>query len=496
MPYYLDLGAQRVQEWIMATPELKLLRGASHALAEVTASATVTGWLAAAGLTGCAVASDAGDKDGVVVLTAPDEPTIRRACSVVSGRLRQELPRVQWSGWWTEADSYLQAHARAGAGARGVHRVISYPGLDEVPVLEQCPDCRQEPRRIEGGAATRGADCAQRLQHAAPPRSLLDRVPGGWPDGLDFNTFAAKGGLGPSGLGAPEALGRSDSRNHLALIKADGNKIGQVFDEISRHVDVLTTMVGGAVEALNRATKDAVEEAAIAVTDADVTDQQLKGALPHYVGGDDVLVSVPAPRAWRFAAELARRFGAVRGEWTRLLDADLPEGRDDELRERLLGLIDEVSLGIGIVFARSNYPLAAALRVADEALRAAKRETAGTSSAIAWVDLTAEGLSGAVVGGRWRQVVGAWAVQEQLRDPAVRFPAEAALFTKVDAAGRARLGQLLREAAADERIASERAVRWCRANARDDALERLARADVFALLPLISRARWWPRPSA
>lgn len=492
MPYYLDLGAQRVQEWITATPELKLLRGASHALKTLTAAATVTGWLAADGLATCQVAEDAGEKDGVVVVEAPDEASARAASGALLARLRRALPRVQWAGWWVEENSYLEAHHRARAGDAAVRRVTSHPVPYDVPVLEQCPSCRQEPAGVK--AAGHGPDCAVRLANAEPPRDLMVNVDGRWPIGLDFNEFAARGGLAPGNEGRAEALGRTDSRNHLALVKADGNKIGQVFDEIARHADALPTMVAGAVNALNAATQAAVEEAARhpRVTDTNAT---LKGVIPHYVGGDDVLVSVPAPRAWRFAAQLAGSFELVRRDWRALLDADLPPGRDDAVRGRLLELIDEVSLGVGLVFAHSDHPLAASVRVADRALRAAKLETAGTASAIAWVDLTAEGLAGASFDRRWLQVIGRWAAQEQLDAPGARFPAEGALF-EVEPAGRARLYQVVREALPDESLACERALAWCRANGRSPHLEQLAQDDVLALLPLVSRARWWPATPA
>lgn len=489
MPFYLDLGAQRVQEWITATPKLSLLRGASHALKELTATATVTNWLAEDGLAGCAVASDAGEKDGVVVIEAPDEEAVRAASDALLARLGEALPRLQWAGWWVEADSYLEAHHRAKAGGAAVRRVASYPALYDIGVLEQCPSCRQEP--VTAGAEL-GRDCAARLEHAEPPRGLMVAVDGRWPQGLDFNSFAATGGLAEQNLGVAEALGRTDSRNHLALVKADGNKIGQVFDEIATHADALPTMVERAVNALNSATEAAVEEAARAVTD---TGADLKGVIPHYVGGDDVLVSVPAPRAWRFAVQLAASFELVRVEWRALLDADLPPGRNDAVRERLNALIEDVSLGIGMVFAHSDHPLAASVRAADHALRAAKRETAGKASAIAWVDLTAEGLAGASVDDRWLQVIGRWTAYEQLDAPGLRHPAEAALF-EVQPAGRARLYQLIRESLRDEDVARERALAWCRANRRPPALQRMVEDDVFALLPLVSRARWWPAASA
>lgn len=489
MPYFLDVGAVRVQDWILATPELDHLRGASLALAQVTSSAEITRrWLTGAGLTGCAIAAEAGDKDGVVVVTCPDAATAHHASLSLLRHLRTELPRVAWAGWWTEGASYLAAHLKADEDADDVHRITSFPNLYDLPVLDQCEGCRQEPKVGAGN----GRDCAARLRYAAPPEHLVHSVTGKWP--ATFDDLAARGGLGPAGGGAAEALGRGDSRNHLALVKADGNKVGQVFAEIAHHAAALPELTLHAVSDLAEATTVAVERAAThpLVTDADAA---VRGVLPHYVGGDDVLVSVPAARAWRFAAELGRQFDALRGTWRTRLARDLPSGADEELRRRLDDLIDQVSLGIGVVFARASYPIAAANKVADVALREAKRAAGGAYSAIAWVDLSAEGVAGARrPDGAWNQVISAREALSQLdaNDP-VAWAATADLFS-VPPAGRARLAQELRESN-DAGGAAIVAVDWCAATDRSVALRQLAASDPYALLSLVSRARWWPTAS-
>lgn len=504
MPVYLDIGAQRIQSWIAATPKLDHLRGASRALKDRTAAGKsdprqpgakatgITAWLASQpGLIGCEVATEAGEKDGIVVLRCPNMAKADAAAPQLLAHLQQELPRVEWAGWWVEAPTYLDAYLAQERGEPGVRRITGYPALYEVPVLEQCAGCRQEPRRITPeGSSTEGVDCGARTEARESPRDLLYGLPGRWP--ADFETLALRGGLaartqdGTAVRPAPRALGRKDSRNHLALIKADGNKVGQLFRALSRHAHALPSLHGSAVADLNAHTQAAVHQAAWAISEADA---EVKAALPHYVGGDDVLVSVPAALAWRFATELARAFEELRGTWLRQLDGDLAGDGGPSVRAEVTALIEQVSLGIGMVFARADHPLAATLQVADAALDAAKHLPRGEVSGIAWVDLSAEGIAGARRGRTWTQYIPAAQARRELAELA-DDPVAEALFA-VPPAGRARLAHVIR-GAANAAEANTRAALWCQNTGRPDSLLKAVERDAAALLPLLSRARWWP----
>lgn len=495
MPFYLDIGAQRVQEWILATPELKKLRGASKALKEVTHINTLQEWLES-DLPTCAIETGPNGKDGVVVLTCPDEQTARKAATILQGHLAAALPRVQWGGWWAEADTYLEAHVKADRGD-GVHRFTAYPALYDLPVLDHCVTCRQEPRSpdtkdtsSEEEDTPPGADCAARHGYAKTD-SDLPRVPGHGP--ADFEELSRQGGLA-EGADKKRALGRRDSRNHLALIKADGNKIGHLFAALAEHTDRLPSLAQSAVQDLNDATLNAVEEAGRHPQVSDVG-AEVKAVLPHYVGGDDVLVSVPAAVAWRFATELGWEFDRLRSTWESRLQDDLASAPNPQLEATMKDLIGQVSLGIGMVIAHSSHPIADSNAVAEQALRAAKLSTGGSQSAIAWVDLTAEGVAGAQRHGQWRQVISVHDARAELDGTASinsALSAGARVLFRVPPAGRSRLAQELRDAATP---AGRRdvAIDWCKSTQHeDDALMTLANEHTDALLPLLSRARWWP----
>lgn len=481
MPYFLDVGAQRVQEWILTTPELKLLRGASKALSSVTSTAALQGWVNSE-LTGCSIDPRLNDKDGVVVLTCVDAEAARRAATLLPTYLSSQLPRLSWAGWWAEADTYLAAYLKAERGEADVGTFTVSPPVYDVPVLAQCEKCRQEPRSSTG----LGADCAARRRYADERDIHLARVPGHAAE--HFADLADNGGLA-SGADRNRALGRRDSRNHLALVKADGNRIGQLFATLAEDAARLPTLSAHAISDLNAATIVAVESAAEHPGVSDVR-AKVKGVLPHYIGGDDVLVSVPAMSGWRFAAELGRQFAELQDTWLRRLEHDLEDNADATLRQRLVTLIDRVSLGIGLVFAHASHPIALSHIAAEAALRASKRWTRGAQSAIAWVDLTAEGLAGAQDRGEWRQVITAWEARKELDGTTAGSESAAELFT-VSPSGRARLGQELRDA---DTVALQRlvAMDWCRSTGHTGALLELADEHPERILPLLSRARWWP----
>ena len=163
--------------------------------------------------------------------------------------------------------------------------------------------------------------------------------------------------------------------SQLALIDADGNRVGVFLSELARRgqgrrVDV--------VDALNTATAGCVARAAVACY-ADQPALRRDGVLrlpvlAHYIGGDDVSVSVPAPFAWRFVTELCRQFQSLLGPALKL----------PELRE-------VPTLSAGMVFHHRSQPISDVVRLADRELRRAKDAVCGREAAVSFLDLTADG---------------------------------------------------------------------------------------------------------
>lgn len=484
--YYLSIGAQRVQSWLTSTPQLVLLRGASAALAGATSETEVSRWLQAHEHHGVAVCAQAGEKDGVVVLESDAAEALSHAAPHLLRHLSGMLPRAEWEGWLSEGESYLDAYHRAETRSPATRRYRWVPQLYDVPVLAQCGGCGQEPReRSADGAESEGADCQTRRRYAGEARDLLRGVPGRWPH--DFQELARKGGRAPGNPRDVRAVGRKDSSNHLALIKADGNKVGAVFRALDAHATDVPSLLESAVGDLNRATSDAVACATEAVTEANAA---VKGALPHYVGGDDVLVSVPASSGWELVAALISHFADLRGTWTRRLEEGSAPA---DVKAEVAALIDQVSLGVGMVFAHETYPLADGFALADEALFAAKQAAGGSYSAVSWVDLTAEGMAGVRGSHGWQQTIGVWALTKELNARGQQDGDLTATVMALAPSARAQLGALMRDASSSG-AAADAVKTWCRR--RDEDVSSIKAAaesgDLGELGALLSRARWWP----
>lgn len=545
MTWWVTVAAVRIHNWIQQTPKLSHMRGASRALS-VRTSPTAVGVLD--GFPSVEVKERESEVDGVVVATASDADTAAAYARALLGHLAHEIPGVQWESWWCEADSYVEAFSRfVDAFADGVSRLRRFPALLEAGPVMSCLMCRSEPAARAGGAVTKvvgdddpeadttqGAGCEVRKNEGTvnkgnPDSSdLRSQIPGKL--AKDFAELARFGGVTPGSSGG--ALGRKESRNHLATVYADGNGMGAFFQALSSTTLPVTRLQGEAISALNTATRNAVAEAARKIA----TDPDTAAIEPHFVGGDDVLVSVPATYAWAFVAYLARYFEALRDTLHGLLAKDLDAtarsrglsfskplanevstsstNEDQDIRKdpravELAERIDAISLGIGVTFAHASYPFAEAEGAAGAALKQAKVHARGQFSAIGWVDVTAQF---AMRGRQPAYVLSAQQARDELDIPTEDETARAVF--RLTPSARSQLAAILR----DEPEATVRKVIAQWADRLEDkklgkALLDLADAQqAWALLEPkeqkekgsveavwadglradLSRARWWP----
>lgn len=185
--------------------------------------------------------------------------------------------------------------------------------------------------------------------------------------------------------------------------------------------------------------------------------------IPHYVGGDDVFVSVAAPSAWRFAVTLGEQFEKLRDH----LAAKVPHDVVDA--QRLRDAIASLGLGIGIAFARRAVPISGTSEAAHAALAAAKASTEGGASAIGWVDLTSAADEIHTV---------------EVSTAGSELNGTANDVFKLGPSARGTLTDLVRSAPADLGDAVEK---WAKRTGNTVS------ASAVPLLPAtLSRARWWP----
>jgi hypothetical protein len=179
-------------------------------------------------------------------------------------------------------------------------------------------------------------------------------------------------------LGAP-----GGNRNHLATVFVDGNAFGDFFDQLASHSGKLAPGVKTEISrSLNKDTRAALVEAGISVAVQEIDDTTLS-MIPHLVGGDDVLVTLPADRAWLFVIAYLRHFGKSVMATRAQAAASVPE-------------LPHLSASAGVVFSHHSEPFHLVVEEATRCLATAKSLVRGQEASIATSDLTTGG-SGAPV---------------------------------------------------------------------------------------------------
>ena len=163
---------------------------------------------------------------------------------------------------------------------------------------------------------------------------------------------------------------RDDKATQIALIYADGNRVGAF---LSRAAEAR----GGPDKAQ---LAPLLDQAALGALARAVIDRFSGWTRPPVIvnlaGGDDLLVSVPAADAWLFTKTLVGSFTSILAEkasgWPRAARDNVP------------------TLAAGMVFHHASTPFSDVVRLAGRQLDVAKARTRG-SAAVAFLDMTADG---------------------------------------------------------------------------------------------------------
>lgn len=376
---YLDVSVVRVQPYLARTAQLRLRRGASTMIVEATENQRWAEPQSRGLAPGWTLNPEAGDLSGVVALqwTGTEPPDVNVAARVVAHALRDALPQAHLRAVERQGPSYAQAYSAP-------DRVIldSPPPAPEIVLAARCDWCNSAPalanpvrdersgrdrhvcddcrRRKKAAGSTTGHDSRQPATEARLLSCLTD-ITGEtrWRCPDDFAELAAS----------------TDSPgNHVATVFADGNRVGAFLDEAATQ-NVRKDQI---VSAIDEASSRAVARAAMH------TLPRKDGLVPctvHVLGGDDILVSVPADSGWSFTADLPARFSDELQRQT--------EGND--------GAWGEVStmptISVGLVFHHHSAPFADVVHLAEQQLKAAKRAVEGREASVAFLDLTADGMA-------------------------------------------------------------------------------------------------------
>lgn len=389
--HYLDVAALRIQTWLGRTKGLKLRRGASVMLTEMTSREHWSTRLPA----GTCWNDEAGDKPGVVTLRVESGVPRDRADGIVGSAARavveelrtvlQHLPVQAVTG---TGPTYLQAYPGMQRSRREGTVLLDCPAAPfELFVARPCAACHQAPaevtvrterdraghpeveqwcrecvgRRDSAGLTTGSGDRAPATERRLL-RALTDRPGGGRFEGFTdvFPELAAEG-----------RDRADDAASQLALVYADGNRVGAFLAGLAQGAGNERVFRPDVVRALDETTVEALADA-VAATMAGGGPIPV---LPHVAGGDDLVLSVPARYAWPFVLELVDAFS--RRMEQRCREWGLPGGTAP-------------TLSAGLVFHHHKHPFFDADALADRHLQAAKAH-GGTRPAVSFVDVTSDG---------------------------------------------------------------------------------------------------------
>lgn len=344
MTIYLDLAVDRTQAYIARTDKLRARRGASAMLIDAFNTLKAPdGWV---------LNDEAPEIDGKVSFKTSESADPQPAARLMISTLRQSLPAAEFHAAWFQGDTYAGAYVSDDVS----NRYESGPPTSDWPLARPCDRCGIDPAIDFVRKPTRERVCADCLArelfggNESPHEAQLRDQVGATELALELSDLAF---LGPE----------SHKNNHLATVYIDGNKLGSTFRRLAE--------VGGDTSKFARtvssATSEALRDATKAVCDR-LDSTEMLPVTPHIVGGDDVLVSMPAAMWVPFTRTYLTSF------------AERASGGGDGVA---------VTACAGVAIAHHKHPFVDCLEVAEELLSAAKSSVAGNDSAVAWADLTA-----------------------------------------------------------------------------------------------------------
>ena len=458
MTTYVVIGAKRIQQWIARTPRLALTKGASQALTTRTSRDHLSGRLPEE----LRLSDEVPDIAGVVVLESDesvDDDVVDAALMVVA----EGLPGLEWNAWVQEADSYVEAYQATGGGQRCTRVRHRGPSARRLPMLTECDGCHEESAEVvvavPEGKDSYGADCVVRREAFKQWKDKLKPREDGVaePEMFEHLTKIEEPGEDAHPV---RAMGRRDADNHLALILADGNRMGDFFKKVAQLKDPQAHKALS--KALDDATRKAAERAREDVITAMVNPKFCPDVL-HYIGGDDVMASVAGRFAWLWAVTLAEAFETEFQSRVKHFCEQNPRCGD------LNVAASRASLGVGMVFTHYKAPFAGARELAEEMEKIAKKTGKGEKSYIAWADTTADHKA------LERNVIDTERASRELRGGHVLRG----------------LGPSARGALKQELDAGRDTVAWARRTKRD-IVEYLGQSSEDQIRADLDRARWWP----
>lgn len=456
---FVDVSVVRVQSYLSRTGDLRGFRGASALVSALTGHAEWESKIP----TGARLNTEAGDIDGVVSveIVTDDEPAtiaLRVAHQIVA-ELRDGLPAAYLSAVHGVGRNYVRAFAQMKHRRdTGDLLIDAPPPVAELVLAKPCDRCLSWPAvaRISAhsnnptvdGDAQGCVDCLARY---------IDGTKGhhrDWRPRAESTLLTALRATQPDTIrGFPDAYEFLAEGEHLALIYADGNKVGEFIDQSARLPRGLDTAI--LAPAIQDATVTAITEAIAGLWQPI---PEVVPVLPHILGGDDVMITVRAEHAWPIVVHATNRFGQL----MKATAAKLTKS----------GALPSLSMSAGIVFFHRKTPFVDVVEFAATQLVDAKTSVRGSLASVTFLDIAADGA-------RRPPHRPVWPVREL-----IGWHDALSAVAALPAAHRATLLGLLREG----RIAEARR----RIDLQGSTIMVELAEDGLDLRDQLDLARWWP----
>lgn len=477
MSWYVDISVRGVQSYLARSTHepLQSARAASARLVAATDSHRVAEKVRAK-CPDVRVNDEAVATDETVNLRLPDSAGhkgAQRAATAALLEVRRKLPAATLQAVFGQGRHYFEAYPRA-LGPAFAHGggVLSPAAAADVLPAARCELCSQE--HVTGGTVILVgeeeerqvcAECAQRHRRDLPSRSEADGR------AAQDRLIHALGGETKTGRHAKdfEELAEQGQRsdNHLATVYADANGLGAAFAELLGKPVGDDSDPGRPARKLSHIVKKAVDGALRSAAQGLCRPKGVFPVQAHIVGGDDVLVTVPAEHGLPFARDLTQRFTEA-----------VCEGLDAE-GDAAAQPSTPLTMSAAVVIAHRSFPFLRCTELAGGLLDDAKTLGQGKTAMLNWLLVTQEGNEPPA--GR-----NAWPVDalDAHQDDLARLASRPQHARK----------QLARAAAHSQpKIAEAYVRRLVRRDGNLDEVERVLDArGVQGVKDALSLALWWP----
>ncbi|MFY9263794.1 MAG: hypothetical protein GX483_04855 [Actinomycetaceae bacterium] len=400
---YATVGITRIQSYLGRSRDLWGRRGASENLMRATDLTENSDYLVHQALSESNVKNsnvkindDGLDIDGVVSLQGNDHDETLRVARKLANLIREENPGVFLTVSWTQPQpedvKYAQLLSEKAEWKQQWHHEYYFPVASEFPFLRPCDECGVDPAASydEVRGLRLCADCNRRVPDDSRTQSMkstglpkkfavewefLNRVLHeeklGYltPKHFRARDFESLGKLGRPAVDDPHR-GRTADGNHIALIFADGNGVGGLFKKLQAEAEDL-----GSTQKMRKVSekmKESTFNALVSATQRVVTPKESCPVVPHIVGGDDILISVAANKAWEFLLTFMQDIRAPFEELSGEHGVDL-------------------SFSAGMVICQSSFPFGNQVEIAETLMKQAKKAVRGKDWSFAWLDMTVDG---------------------------------------------------------------------------------------------------------